>query len=327
MDNINKINYKLLKKNTKMFDSFIHFNLSGKNINYVILNTLRRIILSDIPIYAFTNFNIIENTSVYNNNKIKLKLKNLPVIGIENNNEIYSNQEIINVEKSNEEFMDNIDFNVDDSEIDSSSLSLLSMYIDITNNTDSMLTVTTNDIIFYKKGKKVDKIYDPPVPILKLHKDKKLKLSSITSLSTEEISEDSAIFSAVCVCVFNEISENDFNFKIESRGQISEKRIIEVAIINIKDQLNKFLQIAKPIDDTEGELLFENFDHTIGNLVTRGLQDHKSVEFAGYNMPHLLDKKIKITYKIKESKINKIIEDVITYYNKLFDEINKVIKV
>jgi DNA-directed RNA polymerase subunit L len=131
------------------------------------------------------------------------------------------------------------------------------------------------------------------------------------------------------------VKEDEFDFVIESRGQITEKRILEVALINIDRKLKNFSKMlaeeSKNIEmnnneDNKGVIIVNNEDHTLGNLISRGMQVHKSVEFAGYNLPHPLAKKVHLQYKLaKGGKINKVLEDVIEYYVELFDEIKKAI--
>jgi DNA-directed RNA polymerase alpha subunit len=81
------ITLKQLSWDKTMFESRLEFELTG--INHTIVNTYRRVILSDIPIYAFDNITITENTSVFNNNYMKLRLRNLPVIGIHSDTAFY----------------------------------------------------------------------------------------------------------------------------------------------------------------------------------------------------------------------------------------------
>jgi DNA-directed RNA polymerase subunit L len=73
-----------------------------------------------------------------------------------------------------------------------------------------------------------------------------------------------------------------------------------------------------------------NEDNTMGNLLTHGLQNHKAVKFAGYNIPHLLVDKAIIHYELKsKGKINDIFNDVIEDNIKLFKKLqslNKSIK-
>ena len=62
------INIKMKEKSefsnkNKLGFTRLELNFSGKDINYVIVNSLRRIILSEIPIYAYFNFNICNSVS------------------------------------------------------------------------------------------------------------------------------------------------------------------------------------------------------------------------------------------------------------------------
>ena len=82
MNKVGNITIKKLLNETELFDSRLELDISGNNINHIIINTLRRITMSEIPIYVFNKINIIDNTSIFNNNYIKLRIKNIPVMGI-----------------------------------------------------------------------------------------------------------------------------------------------------------------------------------------------------------------------------------------------------
>ena len=51
--------------------SRLEFDITGKEVNYVIINTLRRMVLSDIPIYAYSEFIFNKNNSIFHNNFMK----------------------------------------------------------------------------------------------------------------------------------------------------------------------------------------------------------------------------------------------------------------
>ena len=59
--------------------------LEGKDINFVTINTIRRVCYNNIPIYTFDPnlVKITNNTSVYNNDYMRLRISNLE-IDIEN---------------------------------------------------------------------------------------------------------------------------------------------------------------------------------------------------------------------------------------------------
>jgi DNA-directed RNA polymerase subunit L len=336
MQKVSKINVKVLEQDDELGNSRLEFKLSGPSINYIVANTIRRVTMSNIPIYAFNEFKFDKNSSVFHNNYLKLRLRNMPVWGIENDVDFIENTTTEVKQEEPEEY--NYNEEVDDVEIDvekkltASTLKLLTMYINAKNKSNEIMTVTTGDAKFYYKEKQIGSPYKTAIPIVKLQPNQEIAFSSITELGTEE---KDAMYSAVCISVYKEVKEDEFDFVIESRGQITEKRILEVALINIDRKLKNFSKMLaeenKNIEmnnneDNKGVIIVNNEDHTLGNLISRGMQVHKSVEFAGYNLPHPLAKKVHLQYKLaKGGKINKVLEDVIEYYVELFDEIKKAI--
>jgi DNA-directed RNA polymerase subunit L len=128
----------------------------------------------------------------------------------------------------------------------------------------------------------------------------------------------------VSVCFYKQKNDNEYDFILESRGQISEQRIIEVAIINI---INKLETIFKTLtlDQTEvrGEIIILGENNTFGNLISYGMQSHKNIKFAGYNVPHLLEEKVIIHYELINDKVKlkDVIDDVIEYFKVLYTTI------
>lgn len=335
MQKVNKINVKLINKDDELGNSMLEFKLAGSNINYIVANTIRRLTLSCIPIYAFNEFKFDKNTSVFHNNYLKLRLRNMPVWGIENTVEFMDTvkETVVNEEKDynyNEE-EDDVVIDVD-KQLNSSTLKQLTMYVTAKNKTNEITTVTTADAKFYCDEKQINTPYKVDIPIVKLQPGQEIAFSAITQLGVEE---KDTMFTPVCVSVYKQIKEDEFDFLIESRGQITESRIIEVALINIERKLKNIIKLMnekkseetiKKIEmETDGMIVLFNEDNTMGNLLSRGLQQHNSVEFAGYNLPHPLAKKVNIHYKLKSgASIKKVMEDVIEYYIELFKEIGKI---
>ena len=75
INDINKSNFRL--DNLKVM-------LKGSDINHVYVNTLRRVILEEIPSYGINPdlINISKNSSVYNNDYIRNRLENFPLINL-----------------------------------------------------------------------------------------------------------------------------------------------------------------------------------------------------------------------------------------------------
>jgi DNA-directed RNA polymerase subunit L len=339
MEKISKIDVKVLNYESELGDSRLELQLKGDNIDYIIINSIRRTILSDIPIYAFNEFKFDKNTSIFHNNYLKLRYKYMPVWGIENTLDFLDNKDTINNNDAittniDDEFDDDIDLNVDKN-INSSSLKQLTMYLTFKNKTMDIITVSTSDAKYYYKESQIDNPYKNPIPLVKLQPHQEISFSAVTQIGIEQTD---AMFSAVSIAVYKQINDNEFDFILESRGQITEKRILIVALINLINRLNNFIKVlfenkkhdidlpnnTQTVinnDILEGMIMVNNEDHTLGNLIARGLQKHKKIEFASYNLPHPLDKKVIFHYKLNSGNIKSVMKDVVDYYNELFTKI------
>lgn len=331
---IEKINLQIINIESELGNSRLEFKISGSNVDYTLANTLRRTCMTDIPIFAFSEFKFEKNSSSFHNNIMQLRLKHMPVWGIENSIDFLEksksnlSNDIETIGEENDEADDKIQLEVENN-LSSSTLKQLTMYINIKNKTNKIITITTNDAKFYYDEKQIPSPYKTPIPLIKLQHGQEIAFSAITKIGTEE---EDTMFTPVCICVYKQINENEFDFIIESRGQISEKRIIQVGLINIERKLKNFIKLLndnKTIFDNDKEtgiIIVNNEDHTLGNLISRGMQQHKLISFAGYNMPHPLGKKVYFHYKLeKDSDIKLVIKDVCDYYSEIFSNIKKLV--
>lgn len=323
MNKLKPIKISVNEKDDELGFSRVDLKFKGEDVNHIITNSIKRIVQSDIPIFAFNNFDITLNTSVFNNNYIKNHIQNIPVWGIENNIDEYIEEK----ENEEEEFSeitglanDDIDLSVDKN-FDVSSINTLTMYVDFKNSTKDIAVVTTDDCKFYYKEGLIKSPYKNPVQIVKLQPGQEIKLSAKAELGTEEIS---SIYSATSVCFFKE-NKSDYDFIIESIGQISEKRILLLSLQLLKKKLQKFNQNLPKNKGMEGIILVDDEDHTLGNIISYGMQNHSAVRFCGYNTPHPLNKQIKFHYKLDSGNLNSVIKDVIVYYENVFDNIKESI--
>jgi len=307
--------------------SRLEFDITGKEVNYVIINTLRRMVLSDIPIYAYSEFIFNKNNSIFHNNFIKNQIKNLPVWGIDNKIEFYEKLKVSNNEVNNEieDLEDNVELSVD-KKINSTSLEQLTMYVDYNNKSNDIITITTEHAKFYFAQKQISNPYPTPIQLVKLQPTQNITFTAVTSIGIEK---ENAIYSPVSICVYEEKKENEFKFIIESKGQITEKVILHRAIINLNKNIESILnQFIENLDNNElsGQIEIKNEDHTIGNLITHGLQNHKNVTFASYYLPHPLEKRVIIEYKLKSGKFKDVLKEVINEYIELYNKLDKLIE-
>lgn len=319
-----------VKNHDKTFGfSRLELNIKGDNVNHIIVNSLKRMIQTDIPIYAFNNFNITKNTSVFNNNFLKNHIRNIPVWGIKNNLDEYIPEEEEEEEVFDETMgiiNDDIDLEVEKN-FDVSALNKLNMYVDINNTSNGIKVVTTDDCKFYYKEGMIESPYKRAVQIVKLQPNQELKMSVQADVGNEEVS---SIYSATAACFFKENDSkgeaDDYDFIIESRGQLSEIRIIEIGLTLLIKKLHNFLEAIPKDKGMEGTILVDGEDHTLGGIISYGLQKHNSVKFGGYNTPHPLNKQIKIHYKLDSGNLNTVMKDIVVYYERIFDDIVNQVK-
>jgi len=336
-------------------NNYVLFTINGNDINYIIINTLRRVILTLVPTFGFDPENIFieKNTSVYNNDYMRLRLSSMPLINpsyepnkmiIKNNSSIldkvleleeeanianYENKNTLTKEeeiKKKENFINMLDN--------------LQIIIDSKNDTSNIISLTTDSVKFTIDNKQIKSIYPNPILILKLKpeqsrlhiKGEEFKATCISSLN---IPLKNASYLS-CLCSYEEIDSNKFEFKICSFRQISEETIVihacKIIIMKLEKIKEKIINnIKKQNNDQaliEANIIISNENHTMGNLITRVIQDHPDIEFCGYNVDHLYVNELTLRYKTNGKSIIDILEISINYliklYNHLVSQIEKL---
>ena len=316
---------KLSHEKTKM-NSRLEFEMSGSEIDYVVTNTIRRTILSEIPIMVFYEIDITENTSVFNNNQLRLYIRNIPVVGVKNVPLSYRKKKDKVDEAEEDEDLDDliggeVEIVEEKEEVESSSLENLTMYLEYVNDSSEIKSVTTEDAKFYYMGNEIKNPYPNPVILIKLQPKQKIKLSAKTRLSVEK--EDGK-HSHTAICAYNELDKNKFKFFLESRGQLEEKELLIRACEVINKKLRKMSKIFPEMKLKDGEIKIPKESHTVGNLISHGLYGLKECEYATYYQKHMLDNEVFIRFGFdKETEVKNKVEKVIKEYRELFEKIKK----
>lgn len=303
VNDINKSNFRL--DNLKVM-------LKGSDINHVYVNTLRRVILEEIPSYGINPdlINISKNSSVYNNDYIRNRLENFPLINLNFKLDLEEYNKLRTytrgIEKINNEYEDNN----------------INMYLDVKNNEDNILNVTTDDLKFYINEKSEKSIYKNPMLICKLKKREEIVLSFKVD---KGVGLNHSRYSVAHV-YYEQLGDNNFLLTIEPRGQLSIKEILFRAFEIIKYKLNLINEkfIKEGINESSGIIVLKNEDHTLGNLLTYRLQENSDISFAGYELEHLLIKDVRIRYSVKGKKsINDILKSEIKYLINYYENMGK----
>ena len=332
------------------------------NMDCVETNTLRRTILEHVPMFGFhpRQIKISNNTSVFNNDYIKLRISNIPIqtdlndrstmqwyqydksIMVKNNSTRYEETQDNDDNDDNDDDDLNvindptdkppIDANTDDYVVTkynyNSVINNISMYFEKENNSNKILNVTTDDCTYWFKGQQIDNFYKFPMLLVQLQPSQKIRCLAESMIGTGKMNE---LWSPVSICCYKEVTESKYIFSIESIGQLTEPEIVfrsATIVCKLLDDLEKYLEQADAITETElnaGTIVVKDKtigNHTIGNIFNHYLQSHDNITFSGYKMPHLLENIFEIRYATDGSiSIVKIIHDVIHKLKQKFTDI------
>lgn len=275
----------------------IILKINGDNVNFSTINTLRRVILSEIPTYALHPDNIIidKNTSVFDNDQMKTRISLLTIPNISNN---------INYFDADDKYeQDDID-----------------VYLNSVNNSPNIINVTTNDYTIFKNGEEIKNPFDKERPnlVIKLRPNDEFNFKAKATIGKARINN---MWASASPCYFKEIGEDNYEFVFETLGQLTFKEILlKTCQIIIKKLEDIEIMIGNNYNNSsldkikKVELTLENEDHTMGNLITTALQDNTNVEYAGFKKDHLLIDEIVL--KIETTTYNPM--------KQFFETINKL---
>lgn len=313
-DNLSYSNLKLL--------------FSGKNVSNIIINAFRRIIFDEIPTYAFAPEKIIieKNTTIFNNDQIKLRLSQLPINNIDTG-----------LDYLEEKYWKNVNFNDPEREKHKNEKNIR-LYIKSENNISeniSIKDVTTNDISYFVDDVKIDNIYNKKYPILltKLKQNCEL-ICNLTGVIG--IGKNNIRWSPVSNAYFTVYDDNLFTFNLFSNGQITEYEILLKACKNINYKLETIKNNIKQLISSDYkknsfndsyEFIFNLDSLTIGNIINEKLQQHKDVSCSGIAQPSYLNDDVIIKIElIKKDKIDNILIECIDECIKTYDTIYNILK-
>lgn len=274
--------------------SHLVLKFSGNSVNEVFLNTLRRIALNNIPTYAIAPecITIEENTSVFNNDQMRVRLIQLPIFNIS-----------LNLDYLPKKYWMGVDY-ADPKREKHPNEKSIDMYVSATNTTENIKYVTTNDMRYFENNNEIKGKYNKDYPIVLI----KLRPREIFTCKLKAVlgtGERDAIWSAAGNAYYN-ITGNNAIFTIESHGQFSEYEILWKACRFMQTELGVIRQLLidkydmdnpKPEPKQNIELVLDNETHTIGGLIVWFLQNMDIVKYAGIGKKNELVKQITINVK------------------------------
>jgi DNA-directed RNA polymerase subunit L len=318
---IKEIKYQ---KHDDLLGSYLTLEFSGSDINTKFVNALRRVSMDDIPIYGFPAelINIEANTTIFNNDYMRLRLSQLPIFDVDSDLDYLERK------------YENAGLNLNDiNYVKYEKQKLIEVYINSYNNTPENINITTNDINYLEDGEPVEK-YSKKYPILlvQLRPNETFKAHMKAGLSNGMRSN---IFAAASNCYYDD-EDGKILFTLESQGQINEYKILEKSCRYILKKLDDFkenfeekLKQSKEYEKNSTLLFeFDNEDHTMGEILNTVFQDNPKVLFSGLSKMSPLERKIRIKIASEDSTnpLEYMIESVqylVNVYNQILKELKK----
>lgn len=316
----------------------LKFQIKG-DFDVALINAIRRISIANLSVYCFSRntieFKINQN---HNHDFLSMRFSLLPL----NTTEFQKMEEMPGFELEKVFAELNV---ANDSEISGDFKSVYSDDFHIYSGDDKTLLDTSKLITI------------PKILLLKLKPGERISCSIGVMKGTHK--ENGGMFSPVSKCLYyfepdeTELSKMErsildkekiylknksgnpsiYNYEIETDGQLPVEGIFSMAcdyaveLIRSKQDEIKKIDVSSSVSiktsptNMQGyDFIFENSDDTLGNLIqTFGLKD-KDIKYIGYNIPHILDKKLFIRISLGDDISRSV------YEKKLIDIGNEIIK-
>ena len=340
----------MLIKNITDSGKFLNFDINDIDVGF--LNSLRRIILSEIPniavnfdSYDIANNDILfhKNTSVLHNEFTGHRISMIPLCFDENEIEtFYPINYKFTINEKGKKIVTTKDIKIYDSDNN--------LYPESFHAKIFPFDPITKDHIIITKLKNEDEVLDvtfrarvgiaktharwSPVSICTFFNNLDNKLVETERKNSVDLNKFDTI-DKYKLFLKNEYGEpNSFNFTIESECRLSALYIFKkaIAILNSKVEScfnNHKIELVDP-DSHLYAITVVGENHTIGNLIQVAIfnnfvRNEKIVDYVGYVQPHPLEDtivfKIRFYDEMTDDEIAKFFEDVIKYTTKVLRDI------
>lgn len=317
------INIKQLHKQefNKLQGSQLVLGFTGKSVSPSLVNTFRRLSYLYIPTYAFNRgaIEIEKNSSIYNNDYMKLRLSQLTIPKVKNS--------IIVVP---EKYWKDVDYADPTREKLPQDKKVLEMYINEKNDSKDIMNVTTDHAKVFENGQENKNKFKniSPILLIKLRPGEEFSCHAVGVLG---LAKRDDIWAAAGNAYFENLDEkdnNNYKFIIESQGQMDEYEILYKSCLIFKKKMENLKYIINDKYNTaeiKGQhalnIVIDNEDHTIGSILNEYLQMNNNVAFSGLSKPDLLVDKIVIKMISTDANPIKPLFETFDYLDMLFTDI------
>jgi DNA-directed RNA polymerase subunit L len=337
---------QLIQHKTDDINKF-HITLKGKDVNAAIINTIKRVIMTEVPTFGYhrNNIKIESNTTVTNNDMMRLIIEMIPIYEIEHQIDlfdkisflqrhkpiadkhnilaIYDNKGKEIPIKDDEKYIKSINSDLNN-EVYNKNIKLSAK---VHNKSNEIKNITTHDCEFTVDGD-IRNTYKKQNPILiaRLKPNDKISFTATAELGIEKYG---ALWATSVIDKYKKISDTEWEFAFHTMGTLSTKSIFNKAcniIIKKLDIIRKYIMDtyadnAEMKKKNDISIILHQETHTMGNLISETLRNHDNVKSAAYNMPHLLIEEVIIYLFTETTNPLKTFEEVMNYLKLLYMEI------
>lgn len=311
----------------------ILLSITGKDAKPVIINTVRRIIIGEIPTHAYCNIIIDKNTSVYDNDDVRHRISMIPIFNVEHTVDLFDRLKFYQdypklAEKYDlalfdsagndiklavdQKYLNKVNDNINASAYDKKIELRGFMHNKSQNTVDFTTHDCEGDIIKEYKNR-------PPILINKLKAGQIFSFKATSRLSTVKCGGHQ--WDVAVIDRYARIKDG-FELGITTLGALSCKSIIFKACSLIVKKLeiikNHVLDNYANEKGNNIKLILHQESHTMGYLINFFLQDHKEVVLSGFTQPHPMIDEIIINFVVSNGKSMNIFADVIEDIKMIF---------
>lgn len=326
---MSKLDIKVEKLSEKEYKGIQPSNLVvdiyGNDVNEVVVNTLRRGLLDELPTYAyfFDTIDITENTSVFDNDMMRLRIEQLPIYNVDSK-----------IDFLDDNYWLNVDYTDNERKRHPKDKLNIELVVNIVNETSDILDVTTHDAELYINDELSDNYQKKdPVLLVRLRPNDSFKCRARGVLG---LGRRNNIWSAISTCYYDDYkdfadNEESHKFKliVEGSGQMKEMDLLKRVCRTINQKLDNVESIIKKkyytANTNEKSIIIEldNETHTIGNIINDCLQNHKKVKSSGLSKPTNLMNQMIIQLHTLEKNPLKIFFEAVNNAKNIFNTIEE----
>lgn len=284
-------------------------------------NLLRQVILEYVPTYAFTrdSITITTNGSVYDNDVMKERLSQLPIMNI-NHSVNYLDKKYWKTTITD----DNLNHPDDSFVIDA--------YVNVHNDDKKILNVTTDHLSVFINKKEIKNMYDSydPILLIKLRHNEKFQCNMQGILGVPKKYENWCAASSVFYKYDKE--KNNVTFTVSSYGQFDEITLLIKTCECIKLKMEIYHEYVNEVKNNTNsstsdsfmfELSFADDNYTFTDFLNYIIQNMQDIEFSGIYKKSFLENNIFIKIISKSDDPFKPVHDAIDIVYNIYDEFQK----